>query len=103
MKAGETDYRQYLVDAAVEEIRRQLGAESVFQNGTHVQIEGPVKMARVIEAVARAIAHRTDDMVEEVARSIAPRVEDWEDEEPTAVAAICAMCGFLQSALDPLP
>lgn len=103
MKAGETDYRQYLVDAAVEEIRRQLGAESVSQSGTHVQVDGPVKMARVIEAIAQAIARRTEDMVEEVARSVAPRVEDWEDDRPTAVAAICAVCGFLQSELDPLP
>jgi hypothetical protein len=97
------DYRQYLVDAAVEEIRRQLGGECVSQHGTHVQVDGPIKMARVLEAVVTAISHQPDGMIEEVARSLAPSVQAWQEEEPYALGAIGAVCGFLQAKLDPLP
>ena len=77
MDIGKLDYRQYLVDAAVEEMSRQLGSDHVIQHGTRVDLDGSIKMARVLEAVFRAIFDRSDAMVEEIARSLAPAQQSW--------------------------
>jgi hypothetical protein len=97
------DYRQRLVDAAVAELRNQLGVEAVDQNGTHVQIEGSFKMARVIEAVMRIAFDQNDAIVEEVAKSIAPAGDDWTASRETAVDALAGVRGSILSQLDPLP
>jgi hypothetical protein len=97
------DYRQRLVDAAVADLRYQLDPESVAQSGTHVQIEGSFKMARMIEAIMRVAIDPSEAMIEEVARSIAPNSEEWPDYRDMAIDAIAAVRGSILSQLDPLP
>jgi hypothetical protein len=97
------EYRQRLVDAAVVELRNQLGEEAVDQHGTRVQIEGSFKMARVIEAVMRVALTGNDAIIDEVAKSIAPIREEWPDCRKTATDAIAGVRGSILSQLDPLP
>lgn len=103
MDIGKLDYRQYLVDAAVEEMSRQLGSDHVTQHGTRVDFDGSIKMARVLEAVFRAMFDRSDAMVEEIARSLAPAQQSWEEYRGLATDAVSGMTGFLLDVLDPLP
>ena len=97
------DYRQRLVDAAVAELRYQLDETAVAQHGTHVQVEGSFKMARVIEAVMRVAFTDNDAIIDEVAKSIALGGEEWSDCRETASDAIVAVRGSILSQLDPLP
>src|SRR3546814_20107676 len=71
-----TAYRQHLVDAAVAELRYQLDPDSVAQHGTHVQVDGSFKMARVIEAVMRVVFTDNDAIIEEDAKAITTDGED---------------------------
>jgi hypothetical protein len=99
-----SDYRQMVVDAAVQELRHQLGNEDVEQDGTYVQVEGGFRMARVAEQILRAGLTSGDErIVQEVARAIAPHVDDWEKYRPQAVDAITAMWGITTALMDPLP
>src|SRR3546814_2559830 len=79
-----TAYRQHLVDAAVAELRYQLDPDSVAQHGTHVQVDGSFKMARVIEAVMRVAFTENDAIIDEVAKAITPAGEEWRSEEHTS-------------------
>lgn len=97
------EYRQKVVDAAVAELRYQLGEEAVDQHGTRVQIEGSFKMARVVEAVIRAALDDDGAIVEEVARNIAPDAKDWVAYADTATDALAAACSAILAQLDPLP
>lgn len=97
------DYRQRLVDAAVAELRYQLDENAVAQLGTHVQIEGSFKMARVIEAVMRVAFTENDAIIDEVAKAIAPDREEWSDCREMATDAIAGVRGSILSQLDPLP
>ena len=85
------DYRQTIVDAAVKELRHQLGDDEVSQ-------------ARVAEHVLRAALDTSNEkLVQEVARAIAPNSNDWEEYRLQAMDAIAAMWGETISILDPLP
>ena len=65
------DFRQQVVDAAVRELRHQLGDGSVDQHGTRVQVDGSFKMARVAEYILRtALDSRDERIIEEVARAL---------------------------------
>lgn len=97
------DYRQRLVDTAVAELRYQLDADTVAQHGTHVQVDGSFKMARVIEAVMRVAFTENDAIIDEVAKSIAPNREEWFDWRDAATDAIAAVRGSILAQLDPLP
>lgn len=97
------DYRQRVADAAVVELRHQLGAESVDQDGTHVQVDGGFKMARLAEAIIRVSVDDLDPIIDEVAKTISPRPDEWESYRDTAVDAIAAVRGAILAMLDPLP
>ncbi len=98
------DYRQTIVDAAVKELRHQLGDDEVSQDGTYVQVESGFKMARVAEQILRAaLDSNNEKLVQEVARAIAPNSDDWEKHRLQAIDAITAMWGETISMLDPLP
>lgn len=97
------EYRQKVVDAAVAELRYQLGDDAVDQYGTRVQIEGSFKMARVIEAIIRAALDNNAAVVEEIARNIAPDSNDWETHADTATDALVAARSAILTQLDPLP
>lgn len=97
------DYRQKVVDAAVAELRHQLGERSVEQTGTKVEIDGYFKMARVAEAIVRAALAQDDAIIEEVARNIAPTAAEWQDHTSAAIDALTAARAAILSRLDPLP
>lgn len=97
------EYRQKVVDAAVAELRYQLGEDAVDQHGTRVQIEGSFKMARVVEAIIRTALDDNAAIVEEIARNIAPDSNDWEIYVDTATDALTAACSAILAQLDPLP
>lgn len=97
------DYRQKVVDAAVAELRHQLGVGSVSQSGTSLEVDGYFKMARVAEAVIRAALAHDDAIVEEIARNIAPTAADWQSNTHTAIDALTAARAAILSRLDPLP
>src|SRR3546814_4726278 len=86
-----TAYRQHLVDAAVAELRYQLDPDSVAQHGTHVQVDGSFKMARVIEAVMRVAFTENDAIIDEVAKAITPAGEEWSDWREAATDAIAGV------------
>src|SRR3546814_5177511 len=88
-----TAYRQHLVDAAVAELRYQLDPDSVAQHGTHVQVDGSFKMARVIEAVMRVAFTENDAIIDEVAKAITPAGEEWSDWREAATDAIAGVRG----------
>ncbi|EIZ79241.1 hypothetical protein WSK_2086 [Novosphingobium sp. Rr 2-17] len=97
------EYRQRVVDAAVKELRYQLGDGAVDQYGTKVEIEGSVKMSRVAEAIIRAALTSEDAIIEEIARNIAPDATDWEAYKDTATDALIAARSAILVQLDPLP
>lgn len=97
------NFRQKVVDAAVVELRHQLGDRSVEQSGTKLEIDGYFKMARVAEAIIRAALAHDDAIVEEIARNIAPDAADWQDHTGTAIDALTAARAAILSRLDPLP
>lgn len=96
------EYRQRLVDAAVEQLRYLTG-EQVDQHGTFVQVESGFKMARVIEAVMRVAFDDNEPLIRELAISITPPGEDWADYRDQAVDGLVAVRGSILSQLDPLP
>jgi hypothetical protein len=95
------DFRQKVTDAALDELRRQLGDESVSSHGTSVEIDGSFRMVRVIDAIIRAAVSDHAAIVEEVARTLGG--EDWEDRTDDAADAISAVRGRILEMLDPLP
>jgi len=98
------DYRQTVVDAAVKELRHQLGDESVDVRGTFVQVEGGFKMARVAEYILRtALDSRDERIIEEVAKGIARDGRPWEDFRDQAVDAVTSMHGIMTGLMDPSP
>jgi hypothetical protein len=97
------EYRERLVDAAVAELRYQLDEHAVAQHGTLVQVDGSLKMARVIEAVMRVAFTDNDAIIDEVAKAIAPDREEWSDSREIAIDAITGVCGSILFQLDPLP
>ncbi|MGN6096617.1 MAG: hypothetical protein ACTHP8_10315 [Bosea sp. (in: a-proteobacteria)] len=103
MRMVATAYRQHLVDAAVAELRYQLDPDSVAQHGTHVQVDGSFKMARVIEAVMRVAFTENDAIIDEVAKAITPAGEEWSDWREAATDAIAGVRGSILAQLDPLP
>ncbi|WBQ17859.1 hypothetical protein [Sphingobium yanoikuyae] len=96
------DYRQKVTDAAVRELRYQMGDDSVDARGTSVQIDGSFRMARVIEAIIRAaIDDKNPKIVEEVARTMAG--DHWQSVTSEAGEAIMAVRCRIIDLLDPLP
>lgn len=97
------EFRQKVVDAAIEEMRRQLGQEFVQVHGTRVDIEGSFKMARVLEAAFAAAFDGNPGLIEEVARSLAPVGDEWENHVDPATDAVMSVAGYIASRIDPLP
>ncbi|MDH2134939.1 hypothetical protein N5J77_27790 [Sphingobium yanoikuyae] len=96
------DFRQQVVDAAVRELRHQLGDDSVDAHGTLVQVDGSFKMARVCEYVLRtALDSRDERIIEEVAKGIARDGRDWEEFRDQAIDAITSMFGIVTALMDP--
>lgn len=96
------DFRQQVVDAAVRELRHQLGDGSVDQHGTRVQVDGSFKMARVAEYILRtALDSRDERIIEEVAKCIARNGRDWEESRDQAIDAITSMYGIMTALIDP--
>ena len=96
------DFRQQVVDAAVRELRHQLGDGSVDQDGTRVQVDGSFKMARVAEYILRtALDSRDERIIEEVAKGIARDGRDWEESRDQAIDAITSMYGIMTALIDP--
>jgi hypothetical protein len=54
------DYRHNVVEAAIAELRHQISEDSIWIEGTRVQVEGQFKMARVAEAIV-SVAFADDD------------------------------------------
>src|SRR3546814_20960634 len=98
-----TAYRQHLVDAAVAELRYQLDPDSVAPHGTHMQVDGSFKMARVIEAVKRVAFTENDAIIDEVAKAITPAGEEWSDWREGATEAIAGVRRLLLDQLNRLP
>ncbi|NBB41370.1 hypothetical protein [Sphingobium yanoikuyae] len=98
------DFRQMVVDAAVKELRHQLGEDEVDVHGTMVQVEGGFRMARVCEYVLRtALDSRDERIIEEVARGIARDGRPWEDFRDQAIDALTSMFGIMTALMDPSP
>ncbi|KQN09956.1 hypothetical protein ASE85_03230 [Sphingobium sp. Leaf26] len=98
------DLRQFVTDAAVKELRTQLGDESADNHGTSVQVEGSFRMVRVADAIIRAAVDTHDPIIQEVARTLAGGLgEDWEDYRGEAADVIGAVRGRILAMLDPLP
>lgn len=96
------DFRQQVVDAAVRELRHQLGDDSVDAHGTLVQVDGSFKMARVAEYILRtALDSRDERIIEEVAKGIARDGRDWEEFRDQAIDAITSMYGIMTALIDP--
>lgn len=96
-------YRVKLAGAAIEDIRRQLGAEFVEQHGTSVQIEQPIRVVRIIEAVMR-VAFDDEALTAAVAQEISAGTEmDGPDAGGLAVDVLTEVRGWILGQLDPLP
>lgn len=100
-----TDYRQFLVDAAVADLRHQLYPEDVRQEGTHVSVADSFKMARVIEAVMRvALTEHNDDIVDAVVRHMSLDMNDRNLHPPDMAADLLYdIRQIILTKLDPLP
>ena len=95
------NFRQMLVDAAVADLRHQLGDDvSISVHGSRVQLDETFNMARVIEHVFRKAFADSSLFTEEVARGIGERSEDWEEHVGEAQAAIAGVYGVLMSRLN---
>lgn len=98
------DFRQKVVDAAVQELRHQLGDNEVDQHGTFVQVEGGFRMARVAEYILREAVDSSDErIIEEVAKGIARDGRPWEEFREQAIDGINAMWGVMVALMDPAP
>jgi len=99
------DYRQEVVDAAVAEMRHQHPEDIVWVNGTEVQIiEGPVKMARVAEAIIGAAFADEDDALVNAVLKMYPTDEGSEAERINhATDLLWDIRHVMLKRLDPLP
>ena len=98
------DYRQLVVDAAVVELRSQLGVEDVQQDGTHVQAEGSFKMARVIEAALRvALTTDNDPLIAVIVKALKAERGSPGQIRDEAADVLYDIVGAVQARLDPLP
>jgi len=99
-----TDYRMLLVDAAVAELKSQLGEECVMQDGTRVHIDGTVKMARVVEAVINvALGRPANEMREKVVEYLTMDREEIIHPEDIASDLLLDVQAIIARKLDPLP
>lgn len=105
--------RQKWTDAAVAELRLQLGADAIRQIGTSVEVKGAFKVPRVLEAMIRAAfadnGHIFDALVDTIAaaarvdRGRAPEEKDFERFHEIADQASNAVRNAILWQLDPLP
>lgn len=99
-----SDYRQLLVNAAVAELRSQLGGDCVRLDGTRVQVEGTFKMARVIEAVMNvALSGREPEIIATAVRYLTLGEASRFDPEDMAADLLLDVLGHITDTLDPLP
>ncbi|WP_454883436.1 hypothetical protein [Sphingomonas oryzagri] len=98
------DYRQTLVDAIVMELKAQLGADCVWQEGTHVQVEGFVKMSRVAEAaIGNAFVDDDDALVKTVLEMFPAEKGREHERNGEATDLLWNLRGVMLKRLDPLP
>jgi hypothetical protein len=97
-------YRQQLVDAAVAELKAQLGADCVWQEGTHVQVEGFFKMARVVEsAIGNAFTDDDDALVNAVLEMFPAEKGCERERNGEATDLLWNLRAVMMKRLDPLP
>lgn len=98
------DYRQLVVNAAIAELQSQLDAEHVQQTGTHVEVEGTFKMARVVEASLRAALTKDQDaLIAVVIRALQEERGTHDQLRDEATDLLYDICHAVVSRLDPLP
>ena len=97
-------YREKLADAAIEDIKRQHGPEFVERHGTSVQIEQPIRLVRIIEAVMR-VAFDDEALQAAVAHELAAAMPEAATEEAQnlAIDVLTEVRGWILGQLDPLP
>jgi hypothetical protein len=98
------DLRYQLVNASIDAIRLEIGAASVQQFGTRVELDGPFKVPRMLEAALRVICN---DMPEELVKIVARGIEDTctcdGHAHDLAYDIIASICNYLIDQLDPMP
>lgn len=99
-----SDYRQLLVNAAVAELKSQLGEDRVRLEGTRVHVEDTFKMARVIEAVMNvALSGRQPEMITTVMHYLSMDKGDLIHPEDIAADLLLDVQSIILNKLDPLP
>jgi hypothetical protein len=99
-----SDFRQMVVDAAVKELRHQLGDDEVDQHGTYVQVESGFKMGRVAEHILRtALGSDNQYIIQQIAQEMAGTGGDWEPHLSKAEDILTAVWGAVNDLIDPLP
>ena len=95
---------QRLVNAAVAELRSQLGEDGVRLEGTRVHVEDTFKMARVIEAVMNvALSGREPEIIATAVRYLTLGEANRFDPEDMAADLLLDVQGIILDKLDPLP